>query len=81
MRILAVARTTAGTGVEMEALAAVSVAGLTVYDMCKAADKEMQIGSIKLVYKAGGRRGEYVSRAAEDEALVTDLKARGIIPT
>ena len=51
--------TTAGTGVEMEALTAVAVAALTVYDMCKAADKSMEISSIALVEKTGGRSGTY----------------------
>jgi cyclic pyranopterin monophosphate synthase len=48
------------TGVEMEALTAVSIAGLTVYDMCKAVDKEMLIGDIALIKKTGGKSGEYV---------------------
>ena len=52
--IKAVARITAKTGVEMEALTAVSVAALTVYDMCKAIDKTMVIGEIKLLSKTGG---------------------------
>ncbi|MGC8643439.1 MAG: cyclic pyranopterin monophosphate synthase MoaC [Isosphaeraceae bacterium] len=47
------------TGVEMEALAAVSIAALTVYDMCKAVDREMVIGEIQLEEKSGGRRGHY----------------------
>ena len=47
------------TGVEMEALTAVSTAALTVYDMVKAADKSMRIENIHLVYKAGGKSGEY----------------------
>ena len=53
------ARTTAQTGVEMEALTAVAVAGLTIYDMVKAVDKAMTIGDIRLVEKRGGRSGEY----------------------
>ena len=52
-------RCTWKTGVEMEALTAVSVAGLTVYDMCKAADKDMIIGDIMLIRKSGGKSGEY----------------------
>jgi len=48
------------TGVEMEALAAVSVALLTVYDMCKAVDKQMVIGNIRLMKKTGGRSGTHV---------------------
>jgi cyclic pyranopterin phosphate synthase len=49
------------TGVEMEALTAVSVAALTVYDMCKAVDRGMRIGDIHLTYKAGGKSGEFKS--------------------
>ena len=47
------------TGVEMEALTAVSVAALTVYDMCKAVDKAITIGEVRLLHKAGGRSGDY----------------------
>ena len=56
VKIQATCRTTGKTGVEMEALTAVSVAGLTLYDMCKAVDQEMVIGAIQLVKKAGGKR-------------------------
>ena len=55
-------RTTAQTGVEMEALTAVSVAALTIYDMVKAVDKDMVIGDIRLVEKTGGKSGHYVRR-------------------
>jgi cyclic pyranopterin phosphate synthase len=55
-------RTEARTGAEMEALHAVAVAALTVYDMVKAADKSMTIGEICLVRKTGGRSGEYRRR-------------------
>ena len=47
------------TGVEMEALTAVSVAALTIYDMCKALQKDMTIGEIKLLEKSGGKSGDY----------------------
>ena len=47
------------TGVEMEALTAVSVSGLTVYDMCKAIDREMILTNIKLIHKSGGKSGEF----------------------
>jgi cyclic pyranopterin phosphate synthase len=47
------------TGVEMEALTAVSVAALTIYDMCKAVDREMMVSDIRLISKKGGRSGEY----------------------
>jgi len=57
--IEAAVRTTAQTGAEMEALHAVSVAALTVYDMVKAADQTMAIGPIVLVRKTGGKSGDY----------------------
>ena len=53
--IEATAKTTGKTGVEMEALTAVSVAALTIYDMCKAVDKEMSIDKICLIKKTGGK--------------------------
>ena len=56
-------RTSAQTGVEMEALTAVAVAALTIYDMVKAVDKTMVIGDIRLEYKSGGRSGTYRRRA------------------
>jgi cyclic pyranopterin monophosphate synthase len=55
-------RTTAQTGVEMEALTAVAVAALTIYDMVKAVDKTMTIGDIALEFKSGGRSGTYRRR-------------------
>ena len=57
--ITATVRTTARTGVEMEALTAVSIAALTVYDMLKAAQKDMRIDDIRLVRKIGGKTGDY----------------------
>lgn len=60
--IYAVVRCNWKTGVEMEALTAVSVAALTVYDMCKAVDKDMTIGDIRLMKKTGGKSGEYIRR-------------------
>ncbi len=56
--------TNAGTGVEMEALTAVSVAALTIYDMCKAIDKSMVITDICLLEKTGGKSGDYVKPGA-----------------
>ncbi len=53
------------TGVEMEALTAVSVAALTIYDMCKAADRGMIIGDIRLVEKTGGKSGTYLREGEE----------------
>lgn len=58
IRITATVRTTGKTGVEMEALTAVSVAGLTIYDMCKAVDRGMRIGEVRLQHKSGGKSGE-----------------------
>jgi len=58
--IEACVRTTAQTGVEMEALTAVSVAALTIYDMVKAVDKRMVIGQIRLMKKTGGKSGTFV---------------------
>jgi cyclic pyranopterin phosphate synthase len=59
--ITAMARSHGKTGVEMEALTAVSVAALTIYDMAKAVDKTMRIGNIRLVRKSGGKSGEFVN--------------------
>ena len=59
LRVTATARLTGKTGVEMEALTAVSVACLTIYDMAKAADKGMEIGGIRLLEKTGGKSGIY----------------------
>ncbi len=55
-------KTTGKTGVEMEALTAVSVAALTIYDMCKAIDKDMVIGQVRLMEKLGGKSGHYVRK-------------------
>lgn len=57
--IQATVRTTGKTGVEMEALTAVSVAALAVYDMCKAVDRAMSITDVRLEHKSGGRSGEW----------------------
>jgi cyclic pyranopterin phosphate synthase len=59
--ISATCKLTGKTGVEIEALTAVSVAALTVYDMCKAVDKAMQIVDIRLTHKSGGKSGTYDS--------------------
>jgi cyclic pyranopterin phosphate synthase len=59
--ITATARTTGKTGVEMEALTAVSVAALTVYDMAKAAEKTMRIQNIRLIEKHGGQSGDVMN--------------------
>ena len=64
-------RITGRTGAEMEALTAVSMAALTIYDMCKAVDKDMVIGEIRLVLKTGGRSGTY-RRPGEPPPMVGD---------
>lgn len=63
--ITATVRTVGKTGAEMEALAAVSVAALTIYDMCKAVDRAMVIDNVRLLRKSGGKSGDFVR---EDEA-------------
>ena len=60
LRIVSTVKSTGRTGVEMEALTSVSVAALTVYDMCKSVDREMQIGPIQLEEKSGGKSGHFV---------------------
>jgi cyclic pyranopterin phosphate synthase len=60
VRIISTVKCTYRTGVEMEALTGASVAALTVYDMCKAVDKGMEIGEIVLLKKSGGKSGDYV---------------------
>ena len=62
VEIEAVVRVDGKTGVEMEAMTAVSVAGLTIYDMCKAVDREMSVGSIRLVRKSGGKSGTFIRK-------------------
>ena len=61
VRIAATVKTTGKTGVEMEALTAVSVAALTVYDMCKAVDRGMRIEGVRLLEKRGGKSGEWLA--------------------
>lgn len=67
IRIVATVRVQGRTGVEMEALTAVSVAGLTIYDMCKSVDREMTIDSIHLLEKQGGKSGHFL-RDREDHS-------------
>jgi cyclic pyranopterin phosphate synthase len=62
IQIEAVVRLIGQTGVEMEALSAVSVAALTIYDMCKSIDREMIITNIRLMKKSGGKSGTYVRK-------------------
>lgn len=63
IRIEATVRVQGRTGVEMEALTAVTVAGLTVYDMCKAVDRQMTLGPTRLLEKAGGKSGHFMADA------------------
>lgn len=59
VRVEATVRTTGQTGVEMEALTAANIAALTVYDMCKAVDRGMEIGGLRVTLKDGGKSGRY----------------------
>jgi cyclic pyranopterin phosphate synthase len=61
-RIEAIARTKAETGVEMEAMTAASVAALTLYDMCKAVEKGISIGPVRLLEKSGGKSGHWMRK-------------------
>lgn len=62
IEIVVTVRTTGKTGVEMEALTGVSIAALTIYDMCKAADRAMRIENVRLTRKTGGKSGEVTAR-------------------
>jgi len=62
VEIEAVVKVGGQTGVEMEAMTAVAVSGLTIYDMCKAVDREMSIGEIRLVKKSGGKSGTFIRK-------------------
>jgi len=62
VEIEAVVKVTGKTGVEMEALTAVSICGLTIYDMCKAVDREMSISEIRLMEKSGGKSGTFTRK-------------------
>jgi len=59
VQIITTIRATAQTGVEMEALVAAAIAGLTIYDMCKAVDPEMEVGDLRLLKKSGGKSGRW----------------------
>lgn len=62
VEIEAVVKVSGQTGVEMEAMTAVSVCGLTIYDMCKAVDRGMSIGEIRLIKKSGGKSGTFIRK-------------------
>ena len=78
IRVIACANTTGQTGVEMEALTAVCVAALTIYDMTKALDKAAVIGDVRLLSKSGGKSGQY--RASESKTSAADNRTRGNRP-
>jgi cyclic pyranopterin phosphate synthase len=65
VHIRATVRTSGATGVEMEALTAVSAAGLTIYDMCKAVDRAMTITNVRLLKKSGGKSGVFLREEAK----------------
>ena len=65
--IVATVRCKGETGVEMEALTAVSAAALTIYDMCKAVQRDIEIGNIRLLKKTGGKSGDYIIEDAQDK--------------
>jgi cyclic pyranopterin phosphate synthase len=69
-------KTTAETGVEMEALVAAGVAALTVYDMCKALDKGIEIRNLRLESKSGGKSGDYLRDSQSKSRLRSGLKSR-----
>ena len=60
IKVIATAKLVGKTGVEMEALVAVSAASLTIYDMCKAIDREMEISDVRLLRKSGGKSGTFI---------------------
>jgi cyclic pyranopterin monophosphate synthase len=70
-------KTTGRTGVEMEALTAVTVAALTVYDMCKAVDREMVLSDIRLEHKSGGKSGVYERPSAKSKKKLSSPRKRG----
>lgn len=82
INIEAETKTTGKTGVEMEALTAVSIAALTIYDMCKAIDKEMIIKDIKLIKKTGGKSGDYMSKENIGRVVSINIsKEKGVVKT
>jgi cyclic pyranopterin monophosphate synthase len=67
IRVRSTVRALERTGMEMEAMVSVSVAALTIYDMCKGTEKEITIGPVRLLFKEGGKSGTY---EAEEEGTV-----------
>lgn len=72
VRIEATVRTRERTGVEMEALTAVTVAGLTIYDMCKSLDRAMSLTDVALMYKSGGKSGTYTHATYQQTPATQD---------
>jgi cyclic pyranopterin phosphate synthase len=83
IRVIATARTTGPTGVEMEALTAASIAALTIYDMVKAVDRAARIDNVRLIAKSGGKSGDYKAAPREEKpSIATRLaKARAAKPS
>lgn len=79
IKVLAIAKTEGKTGVEMEALTAVSTSLLTIYDMCKAVDKEMEIIDIKLLEKKGGKSGEYMRKLKGKVVSINISEKKGVV--
>ena len=79
VEIMAQVKTTGKTGVEMEALSAVSIAALTIYDMCKAMDKEMTIEEIKLIEKTGGKSGTFRREGIGKVLSVNISEKKGVV--
>jgi len=76
----AIVKTESKTGVEMEALTAVSIACLTIYDMCKAIDKDMEISDIKLIKKTGGKSGDYIRKNIKGKVISINISdKKGVI--
>ena len=73
LRIISSCKLDAQTGVEMEALTAVSIAGLTVYDMCKAVDKAIVLDGGRLLEKHGGKSGSYYANKTDSSSAVDDV--------
>lgn len=84
LRIEARVKTEGKTGVEMEALSAVTIAALTVYDMCKAVDRGMRIAGVRLLEKRGGKSGEWLaetnSEPADEAAVALAIEGRELEP-
>ncbi|OLS03727.1 cyclic pyranopterin monophosphate synthase accessory protein [Tissierella creatinophila DSM 6911] len=79
VKVMAVVKTEGKTGVEMEALTAVTTSLLTIYDMCKAVDKEMEIVDVKLLEKKGGKSGEYMRKSKGKVISVNISQEKGVV--